>query len=135
MFHSNCFLCEVKLSNGSVLNRVAETWATKEEPGYVCRTDLNVQLPCTGLTSLLWEGVSKGKSFAIMDRAGIHEDRHIPMANIHIIGPQFLGSMKVMDNSLELIDSFWKKKKSQNGHMMCFLTDVGVNTSRTVIIG
>lgn len=75
------------MSDGGVLNRVIETWATKEESGYVCSRDLKVQLPCMGLTFLLWEGVSKGKSFAIVDRAGIHEYRYTPMANVHIIGP------------------------------------------------
>lgn len=82
-----------------------------KESGYVCSRDLNVQLPCTGLTFLLWEGVSKSKRFVIVDGAGIHEHRHIPMANVHIIGPQFLiSAMTVRDNNLELIDSFWKRR-------------------------
>lgn len=72
---------------------------------------MSAQLPGTGLTFLLWEGVSKGKSFTIVDRAGIHEHRHILTANVHIIRSQFhINSMNVMDYSPELVDSFWKKK-------------------------
>lgn len=46
-----------------------------------------------------------------MDRAGVHEYRHVLTANVHVIRPQLhISSMNVMDNSPELVDSFWKKK-------------------------
>lgn len=75
--------------------------------------DLNAQQRsrCTGLTFLLWEGVGQGEGFTLVDRAGVHEYRHVLMANVHIVWPQFhIRSVNVMDNSPELVDSFWKKK-------------------------